>query len=79
MSSQRLGPVTLAPGYSPWNARSYLMAAMITVGMQFVFDNFGLGTWNLSTPAPPHEDPATLAKAASQIATGELDQVIAGL
>ena len=33
MSSQRLGTVTMAPGYSPWNARSYLMAAMITVGM----------------------------------------------
>ncbi|MGA0735453.1 MAG: MFS transporter, partial [Steroidobacteraceae bacterium] len=31
--AQRLGPVTLAPGYSVWNARSYLLAAMITVGM----------------------------------------------
>lgn len=31
--AQRLGPVTLASGYSVWNARSYLLAAMITVGM----------------------------------------------
>lgn len=33
LSPQRLGPVYLAPGYSAWNARSYLLAAMITVGM----------------------------------------------
>lgn len=29
----RLGPVQLAPGYSPWNARTYLFAAFITIGM----------------------------------------------
>ncbi len=46
---------------------------------KFVFDNFGLGTWNLSTPAPPHDDPDKFKKAQQQIATGDLDQVIAGL
>ena len=30
-ATQSLGPVSLAPGYSAWNARSYLLAAMITV------------------------------------------------
>jgi len=29
----RLGPVRLAPGYSRWNARTYLFAAFITIGM----------------------------------------------
>ena len=29
----RLGPVALAPGYSRWNARTYLFAAFITIGM----------------------------------------------
>jgi len=33
MVGQRLGPVTLADGYSTWNARTYLFAAAITVGM----------------------------------------------
>lgn len=32
-SAQRLGPVVLSPGYSVWSARSYLFAAMVTVGM----------------------------------------------
>ena len=31
--SSRFGPVQLAPGYSPWNARTYLFAAFITIGM----------------------------------------------
>jgi hypothetical protein len=45
----------------------------------FVFDNMGLGTWNVTTPAPPHEDLSDLEKAQEQIRSGELDQIIAGL
>jgi hypothetical protein len=45
----------------------------------FVFDNFGLGTWNVTSPAPPHEDLSDLEKAQEQIRSGELDQIIAGL
>ncbi|NCW58419.1 MAG: MFS transporter, partial [Gammaproteobacteria bacterium] len=29
----KLGPVRLAPGYTRWNARTYLFAAFITIGM----------------------------------------------
>jgi MFS family permease len=29
----RLGPVRLSPGYTRWNARTYLFAAFITIGM----------------------------------------------
>jgi MFS family permease len=32
-TGDRLGPVQLAPGYSAWNARTYLFAAFITIGM----------------------------------------------
>ncbi|MCF7730949.1 MAG: carboxypeptidase regulatory-like domain-containing protein, partial [Akkermansiaceae bacterium] len=45
----------------------------------FVFDNIGLGSWNVTTPAPPHEDLSELDKAQEQILSGELDQIIAGL
>lgn len=30
---QKLGPVQLAPGYTRWNARTYLFSAFITIGM----------------------------------------------
>jgi hypothetical protein len=33
ISGSRLGPVQLAPGYTSWNARTYLFAAFITIGM----------------------------------------------
>lgn len=33
VTESRLGPVRLAPGYTPWNARTYLFAAFITIGM----------------------------------------------
>lgn len=32
-TSVKLGPVHLAPGYTRWNARTYLFAAFITIGM----------------------------------------------
>ena len=32
-SGVKFGPVNLAPGYTRWNARTYLFAAFITIGM----------------------------------------------
>lgn len=54
-SAAKLGPVRLAAGYTPWNARTYLFAAFITIGMLALVSFIQPYLLNANLKVPPGE------------------------